>query len=79
MFDIIYVDGDHTRAGTLMDSLMCWPILREGGVLIWDDYLWGQELPAADRPQEAVDWFLVQHAKNIEVLHRGYQIAVRKI
>lgn len=39
-FDIIYVDGWHSAFGTLSDGVMSWPLLKVGGVMIFDDYLW---------------------------------------
>lgn len=39
-YDIVYVDGWHTAFGAMADGLMCWPLLKVGGVMIFDDYLW---------------------------------------
>ena len=46
-FDIVYVDGWHTAWGTLSDGVMSWPLLKVGGVMIFDDYLW---LPPDHQP-----------------------------
>ncbi|WP_052699411.1 class I SAM-dependent methyltransferase [Hyphomicrobium sp. 99] len=77
-FDLIYIDGTHTRDGTLADSVLAWPMLRQGGVMIWDDYLWEMHRPSKERPQEAIDWFLREYGASLEVIHKGYQIAVRR-
>lgn len=37
-FDVIYIDGDHSPASVLEDSVLCWPLLKLGGLIIWDDY-----------------------------------------
>lgn len=39
-FDIVYIDGWHSAFGALADSVMSWPLLKPGGVMIFDDYHW---------------------------------------
>jgi precorrin-6B methylase 2 len=39
-FDVIYVDGSHEATDVLMDAVLCWQLLRSGGVMIFDDYVW---------------------------------------
>lgn len=39
-FDIVYIDGWHSAFGALADGVMSWPLLKVGGVMIFDDYLW---------------------------------------
>jgi predicted O-methyltransferase YrrM len=65
LFDLIYVDGSHRRDDVIMDSLLAWRLLKEGGLLIWDDYLCDTHLPAAERPQQAIDTFLKLYADEI--------------
>jgi predicted O-methyltransferase YrrM len=38
-FDFIYIDGDHRPFAILSDAVHSWPRLKEGGLLIFDDYL----------------------------------------
>ena len=78
LFDLIYVDGSHTLGGTLQDTVLAWPMLRQDGILIWDDYHWEPNLQVIERPKEAIDWFVVKHAKELEIFHRGYQIAGKR-
>ena len=78
-FDVIYVDGSHERDDVLADSVLSWKLLRDGGTLIWDDYLWGvPDLPARARPQGAIDAFLVLHAGEYQLIHKGAQLIVEK-
>jgi predicted O-methyltransferase YrrM len=74
-FDLIYIDGEHTREGALRDSVLAWPLLGSGGIMLWDDYLWEMDREAKDRPQQAIDWFICAHQRDLAVIHRGYQIA----
>jgi len=37
--DFVYIDGDHSARGTVIDVLSWWPKLKLGGILYGDDYL----------------------------------------
>ena len=77
-FDAIYVDGDHRAAPVLLDLACCWRLLKPSGVMILDDYLWELDKPLADRPQLAIELFLEMLADRLELLHRDYQVIIRK-
>ena len=76
-FDIIYVDGDHTAAGVERDSRLCWRLLKEGGILIFDDYLWEEEYPENERPGPSIDQFLESISSQYVLLHKDYQVVLR--
>lgn len=78
-FDVIYIDGDHTRSGTLIDTLLCWPLLKRGGLLIWDDYLWKVLPEAENRPKQAIDWFLKEKGADLQILHKDYQVIAKRV
>jgi predicted O-methyltransferase YrrM len=71
-FDLIYIDGSHTAADVMTDAVMAFQLLRVGGVMIFDDYLWSMEPPhAADplnAPKLAIDAFTVAFARKVRVL-----------
>ena len=73
-FDFVYVDGSHKANDVWIDSTLSWTLLKEGGVIIWDDYEWDGH---ADPPKAAIDLFLQQYRPKI--LHKGYQIAAKKV
>lgn len=77
-FDLIYVDGSHLYDDVLTDSELSWPLLRQGGILIWDDYLLRLHLPISERPQAAIDIFLKRHSGNFLELFRGNQIIIER-
>jgi len=78
-FDLIYIDGSHKRETVILDSTLCWPMLKVGGILIWDDYgYYKASEPPADRPKQAIDGFLVAFADEYEELYRYGQLIVRK-
>lgn len=37
-FDLIFVDGDHSREGAFLDSLAALKYLSRGGTILWHDY-----------------------------------------
>lgn len=77
-FDLVYVDGSHTAYDALTDLTMAWGLLRRGGVMLIDDYLWQDKPDAWDRPKAAVDGFLTCFANQLEVLHQGWQVHLLK-
>ena len=77
-FDIVYVDGDHRAASVHSDATLSWSLLKDGGIMILDDYRWMPDWPADQRPQAGIDAFLSSIEDDFEELHRGYQIIIRK-
>ena len=47
-FEICYVDASHDFAAVKRDLELCWPLLKEPGVLIGDDYGWPTVKSATD-------------------------------
>lgn len=82
-FDIIYVDGSHTPDDVLEDAVGAWALLKDGGIIIFDDFEWPGgdppvQWPAELTPRPAIDAFVSQHRHTLDVVHRGYQLIVRK-
>lgn len=66
-FDLIYIDGDHSRLQVLIDSALAWPMLAPGGVMIWDDYEdYRPDLPESERPELAVRAFMAIISDEVE-------------
>ena len=40
-FEIVYIDGSHVHDDILVNSLLAWPLLKVGGLMMWDDYRGG--------------------------------------
>ena len=40
-FDLVFVDGSHQATDVLTDAVISFQLLRLGGLMIFDDYLWG--------------------------------------
>jgi len=79
-FDFIYIDGDHTAPAVLTDACMAWGLLKQGGIMLFDDYHWNPEgFTDRQKPKIAVDSFAFVFGDQFKVVHDGYQIAVQKI
>ena len=77
-FDFAYIDGCHWTVETLEDAVLAFPLVRAGGIIAFDDYLWDDASPEQQcRPKEAIDAFLAVYGDKIELLHRRYQVWVR--
>ena len=58
-FDFIYIDGSHQAADVLADAVLAFALLRVGGVLAFDDYLWdGPGQARLQSPKFAIDAFV---------------------
>jgi predicted O-methyltransferase YrrM len=77
-FDVIYLDTGKNRAASFANSAIAWPLLRTGGILIWDDMLWGPERPDHSRPGPGIRLFASMFADCLTVLHDGKQLLARK-
>ena len=77
-FDVIYLDAGKRRDEVFAHSALAWPLLKVGGVLIWDDLLWERERPAAERPEYGIRHFCVAFADSLTILHDGSQMIVTK-
>ena len=83
-FDFIYIDGSHDSWDVLSDLVLAWPLLKIGGIMGCDDYLWGGPMDINNRqeddrrPQAAIDTFLFTHRRFYELLHLHGQAWVKK-
>ena len=80
-FQFIYIDGNHAAPSVLTDAVLCWPLLVPGGIMIFDDYLWVSNAPEVPQtmPRIAIDAFLNVFRHKIKLLHRGWQVAIKKV
>ena len=82
-FDFIYVDGSHQAPDVLLDALLSFKLLRVGGLIGFDDYLWFDPLAPDDilrSPKLAVDVFTNVYRKKIKLVDSpNYQFYVQKV
>jgi predicted O-methyltransferase YrrM len=79
MMDLIYIDGSHQAPDVLADTCMAWQVLKVGGVIVFDDYVWGSDYPVLHKPKIAIDTFTNIYHDKLRVIFVGYQLAVQKI
>lgn len=78
-YDFIYIDGSHFVIDALTDAVLCWSLLKVGGLIIFDDYGFGSPAQPETRTGIGIDAFLSAFSTHIEVLHKGWQVIVKKI
>jgi predicted O-methyltransferase YrrM len=71
-FDIIYIDGSHDAADVLEDAILSWRLLKDGGVLIFDDYLLSAGM------ERSIDTFFSFFSGHFEPVHVGWQVLMKK-
>lgn len=77
-FDVAYIDGSHQARDVLVDGCLAWFLVKPGGLLIFDDYKFEPSWPDELRPRCAVDAFLTAFRDEAVVVHKDYQVVVRR-
>lgn len=71
-FDLIYVDGSHVPDQITRDLDHSWTCLTQGGIMWMDDYMQKSEIT------KCINAWISAHDHAL-VIHRGYQVAVKKV
>ena len=79
-YDVVYVDADHQAKAALIEGLMAFRMLKPGGILIFDDYPWQHPAGTVGKlpPKPGIDAFLTVLQHELTVLHKEWQVIVRK-
>jgi predicted O-methyltransferase YrrM len=77
-YDVIYVDGSHFADDVLIDGINAWRLLKQGGLMIFDDILWDCYPRARANPAWAINLFLKYHKGEYKVLNATYQLMLQK-
>lgn len=81
--DFVYVDGSHQAPDVMSDAVLSFNMLKEGGLMIFDDYHWsiephGQE-DILNSPKLAIDMFISLYRRKAQLFAQSRnQIALRK-
>ena len=83
-FDLIYIDGSHEAPDVLCDAVFGFRLLRVGGVIVFDDYLWAEHLPYGRDPlrcpKPAIDAFVNLNFRRLDIIRAPLgQLFVRKL
>lgn len=86
LYDFIYIDGDHTAVGVLSDAVHAYPLLKPGGLIAFDDYLWRSGKGRLHDPGPAIDVIADLYSDRLVKLddpvltgEQGLQVWFRKI
>lgn len=79
VYDFIYIDGSHYSRDTLEDAVLAYPLLKTGGIMVFDDYMF--QIPGTERsdlcnPSTGIDAFINIYKPT--VLFVGIQVVVFK-
>ena len=83
-FDFVYVDGSHLAVNVLLDAILGFKLLKVGGYMVLDDYLWSEKLPYGKDPLRcpkiAIDSFTNVFFRKINIISAPlYQIYLNKV
>ena len=76
IYDLIHVDGSHHYIDVINDAKNSWLMLKKGGILIFDDFLWdcfGEESPIM-----AINEFLDLNKNDIKIHYLYHQLIIEK-
>ena len=82
--DFVYIDGSHLAPDVLQDLVLSFRVLKVGGLVICDDYLWSMERPGAEdvlnSPKIAIDAFTTVYRRKLTIVPKQslYQLAFIK-
>lgn len=82
-FDFVYIDGSHQAPDVLCDAVLSFRLVRNGGLMIFDDYFWQEHLIGGVDllrcPKPAIDSFTNLYCRNLTVLGASsHQFFVKK-
>lgn len=77
-FDIIYIDGSHYYLDVTNDFKNSLKILKKGGLLIFDDFLWNYYEKIEENPINGILPILI-NMKNLKIISASNQLVIKKV
>jgi len=77
--DIAFIDASHEARDVLSDAILVWKLMKENGIVIFDDYIWMDLKQEFFRPRLAIDSFIRCYAPELRVLGIDRQAFVKKL
>lgn len=79
-YDFAIIDGSHWTMNVLEDMVHSFRLLKIGGIMESDDYLWDDpEWNQEGRPKEGIDAFLSIYGTKIKVLQQDALVWIQKV
>jgi predicted O-methyltransferase YrrM len=79
VYDAAYIDGSHSAPDVLEDIVLAFRLLKRDGIMVLDDYEWHERGDLLEEPKVAIDAFLHVFSGRYELLHKDYQVVVKRI
>jgi hypothetical protein len=79
VFDLIYIDGSHYCDDVIIDAIKGFGMLKSGGIMIFDDYLWRYYPKDIHNPAAAINVFLKLKTDQYKIVRTYYQLIIEKI
>jgi len=76
-FDFVYIDACHESHNVLEDAILSFPMVKKGGIIIFDDYL-EQDMLNVEHPKIGIDSFLNSYKGLYEIINVNYQVIIKK-
>jgi predicted O-methyltransferase YrrM len=77
-FDLIYIDGSHQSHDVLTDACMSFPLLKHKGIMVFDDYVWGNPAAPLDNPKIAIDAFTTIFGQFFDLVLNANQVVLQR-
>jgi len=77
-FDLIYVDGDHSCDQVKIDLVNSWNVLKNGGFLVLDDYMWWYYKDLKKNPSTPINNFIKENILKFSKLTIWHQVIIQK-
>lgn len=80
-FDVVYIDGSHEAPDVMSDLVLAFQLCRVNGLVICDDYIWGENEDPRNTPKLAIDSFVNCYSKKLLVVPHAplFQFYFQKI
>ena len=78
-YDFVYIDGSHKSQDVLEDAVLSWRLVKPGGIIIFDDFLWkggGDDLNSLENPHQGILAFV--HIYKCKVVLQNNQLVIIK-
>jgi len=77
-YDLVYIDGSHHVDDVIVDAVKAFEMIKEGGLLIFDDYFWHYYDNTIDNPSGAINAFLRMKKHQLKIICFDYQLVLQK-
>ena len=77
--DWIYIDGDHSYKGVLRDLENAWKIVKKGGYILGDDFMWPYQKWGKEGVHKAVCEFVRKRDINMKQEGEGTQFSILRV